>query len=174
MSDTRRLGRTAAVLLGSAALAVLLVLARVDAAMAAEPVFGSATGEMDEAGDLTPTGGGRFSIEDRVYAGRIVGRSVVDTWADCFTGALTSTEEWSLEASKYNGSHRSAVTIRSRLGVLTLRLRGEMDSLSASGTWEIVRATRGCSELEGEGQYTATYSSSGPSFRLTLEGEVGT
>ena len=161
-------------LLGSAVLALALVLARFDVASAAESVSGSASGEMDEAGDLTPTGGGRFAIEDRVYAGRIVGQAVVDERADCFTGSLTSTEEWSLEAPKMIGSHRSTVTIRSRLGVLTLRLRGEMESLSASGTWEIVRATRSCSALEGRGRYTATYSSSGPAFRLALEGELST
>jgi hypothetical protein len=72
------------------------------------------------------------------------------------------------------GTHESMVTIRSERGVLTLRLRGQMEQFSASGTWEVVRSTGGCSSLDGDGKYTATYASarSGPDFQLTFDGQI--
>ena len=155
---------------------VLLVLTPSGAGLAAaapEPIFGTATGDTDEPGSLTPTGHGRFVIQDRVYAGRSLGRSVVDEWAACFSGALTSSEEWSLEAPKMVGSHQSTVVIRSERGQVTLRLRGQMESLVASGGWEIVRTSGSCAGLEGAGRYTAKFSSGSPEFRLTFEGQVG-
>src|SRR5688572_16399422 len=134
---------------------------------APDAVFGAATGTTEDEGEMTPTGNGRFTVDDRVYSGKIIGRSVAGLAAACFTGDLRSVEEWSLETPKLVGTHESAVTIRSERGVLTLRLRGQMDQFTASGNWEIVRASGGCSQLGGDGKYTATYSSarSGPSFR---------
>ena len=108
---------------------------------------------------MMPTGNGRFTIDDRVYVGRSLGRSVAGVSADCFTGDLRSVEEWALESPKMTGTHESVVTIRSERGVLTLRLRGQMEQFTASGTWEIVRASGGCAELDGDGKYTAQYSS---------------
>jgi hypothetical protein len=139
-----------------------------------DPVFGAASGSMDDEGDMTPTGNGKFTIDDRVYVGKSLGRSVDGLAAACFTGDLRSVEEWALESPRMIGTHESAVTIRSDRGVLTLRLRGQMEQLTASGTWEIVRSSGGCSELGGEGKYTASYSSSrsGPNLRLTFDGQT--
>jgi len=137
-----------------------------------DPVFGAASGSMDDEGDMTPTGNGKFTIDDRVYVGKSLGRSVDGLAVACFTGDLRSVEEWALESPRMVGTHESAVTIRSDRGVLTLRLRGQMEQLTASGTWEIVRSSGGCSELDGEGKYTASYSStrSGPNLHLTFDG----
>jgi len=138
-----------------------------------EPVFGSATGSTDDEGDMSPTGNGKFTIDDRVYVGKIIGRSVAGLAAACFTGELRSVEEWSLESPKMTGTHESMVTIRSEKGALTLRLRGQMEQFSASGTWHIVRSSGGCADLVGEGKYTATYESkNGPDFRLTFDGQT--
>ena len=141
---------------------------------AVDPVFGVGTGSTAEEGEMMPTGNGRFTIDDRVYVGRSLGRSVAGLTADCFTGELRSVEEWSLESPKMTGTHESVVTIRSDGGVLTLRLRGQMEQFTASGTWQIVRATGGCAELNGDGKYTAQYSSvrNGPTFRLTFDGQM--
>jgi hypothetical protein len=138
----------------------------------ADPVFGVGTGTTLEEGEMMPTGNGRFTIDDRVYVGKSLGRSVAGLAADCFTGDLRSVEEWALESPKMLGTHESVVTIRSERGTLTLRLRGQMEQFTASGTWEIVRASGGCSELDGDGNYTAQYSSSrnGPNLRLTFDG----
>src|ERR671914_292024 len=100
---------------------------------------------------MMPTGNGRFTIDDRVYVGKSLGRSVAGLSAECFTGELRSVEEWALESPKMTGTHESTVTIRSERGVVTLRLRGYMDQFTASGSWEVVRATGGCSELDGDG-----------------------
>jgi len=155
---------------------VLPTAANAMPAAASEPVFGAATGSMDAEGDMRPTGNGRFTIDDRVYAGRVLGRAVGMQAAACFTGSLRSVEEWALETPRMVGTHESSVTIRSDRGVLTLRLRGQMEQFSASGTWEIVRASGGCAGLDGEGQYTAEYStsSSRPDMRLTFDGEANT
>jgi hypothetical protein len=169
--------RSLGTLLRNAALALLLAAVPSGAAAsvaAPEPVFGAATGEIDEPGSLTPLGNGRFAIHDRVYVGRGVGRSVVDDWGACFTGQLTSTEEWLLEAVKMSGTHQSTVAIRSDRGALTLRLRGPMELLTASGGWEIVRGVGACAGLIGEGRYTASFSSTSPQFRLTFDGQVRT
>lgn len=143
---------------------------------APDAVFGAATGSTEDEGEMIPTGNGRFTVDDRIYAGKIIGRSVAGLAAACFTGDLRSVEEWSLETPKMVGTHESAVTIRSERGVLTLRLRGQMDQFTASGTWEIVRASGGCGQLGGNGKYTASYSSvkTGPTFRLTFDGETET
>jgi hypothetical protein len=141
---------------------------------ASEPVFGVATGSMDDEGDMSPTGNGKFTIDDRVYAGKSIGRSVASLAAACFTGDLRSIEEWSLETPKMVGTHESTVTIRSERGVLTLRLRGHMEQFTASGSWQIVRSAGGCSELDGDGKYTATYSTSRgePDLKLTFDGQA--
>lgn len=142
---------------------------------ASEPVFGVATGSMDDEGDMLPTGNGRFTIDDRVYVGKSIGRSVAGAAAACFTGELRAVDEWSLEASKMVGTHESTVTIRSERGSLTLRLRGQMEQLSASGTWQIVRGGGECASLDGDGKYTATFAApgkSGPDLRLTFDGET--
>jgi hypothetical protein len=140
----------------------------------ADPVFGVGTGSTAEEGEMMPTGNGRFTIDDRVYVGRSLGRSVAGLSAECFTGELRSVEEWALESPRMAGTHESIVTIRSERGAITLRLRGQMEQFTASGTWEIVRASGGCSELDGDGKYTAQYSSerSGPNLRLTFDGET--
>jgi hypothetical protein len=145
-------------------------------AAAPEPVFGSATGTIDDEGDMLPTGNGRFTIDDRVYVGRTIGRSVAGRVAACFTGEFRSEEEWSLESRRMAGTHESTVTIKSERGSLTLRLRGQMEQLTASGSWEIVRSSGECAALDGEGRYTAVYSSgrSGPDLRLTFDGETHT
>ena len=160
-------------------LAFSLLLAPATAGLAApsaleDPVFGSATGTTVEDGDMMPTGNGRFTIDDRVYAGTSIGRSVATVAAECFTGELRSVEEWALESPRMSGTHESAVTIRSTRGVLSLRLRGQMDQFTASGTWDVVRATGGCSELDGTGRYTAQYASarSGTTLKLTFDGEA--
>lgn len=141
---------------------------------ASEPVFGVATGSIDDEGEMTPTGNGRFVIDDRVYVGKSLGRSVGGTAAACFTGEMRSVEEWSLETPRMVGIHESIVTIRSERGAMTLRLRGQMEQLTASGNWEIVRSSGGCAALGGEGKYTAVYSSerSGPHLRLTFDGDT--
>ena len=135
-----------------------------------ESIIGAATAEIREPGSLTPTGNGRFATQGRVYAGTSLGRSVEDSLAGCFTGRLTSIEEWLLESSKLSGTHQSTIRIRPERGTVTLRLSGEMDELAASGTWEVVRATGRCEGLEGEGRYTATYSDREPHLRLTFAG----
>jgi hypothetical protein len=139
-----------------------------------DPVFGVATGTTDDDGDMTPTGNGKFTIDDRVYVGKSIGRSVAGLAAGCFSGDLRSVEEWSLETPKMAGTHESTVTIRSDHGALTLRLRGQMDQFTASGTWNIVKSSGGCSDLDGQGNYTATYSAakSGPNFRMTFDGQT--
>lgn len=164
--------------LGLALMMAVLVPANVSLAAplaTADPVFGVGTGSTAEEGEMLPTGNGRFTIDDRVYVGRSLGRSVAGVSADCFTGELRSVEEWALESPRMAGTHESMVTIRSERGVLTLRLRGQMEQFTASGTWEIVRASGGCSELDGDGKYTAQYSSSrsGPNLRLTFDGQTG-
>jgi hypothetical protein len=144
-----------------------------------EPVFGVATGATDSEGDMLPTGNGRFTIDDRVYVGKSLGRSVASLAAACFTGDLRSVEEWRLETPQMVGAHESTVTIRSERGAMTLRLRGQMEQMTASGTWQIVRASGACGSLDGNGTYTAVYSSSStgasgdkPDFRLTFDGET--
>ena len=141
---------------------------------ATDPVFGVGTASTAEDGDMLPTGNGRFTIDDRVYAGRSLGRSVAMLSADCFTGDFRSVEEWALETPRMVGTHESVVTIRSDRGMLTLRLRGQMEQFTASGSWEIVRASGACSALGGTGKYTAAYteSRSGPNLRLTFDGET--
>jgi hypothetical protein len=141
---------------------------------APEPVFGTGTANTADEGEMLPTGNGRFTIDDRVYVGKSLGRSVTGAAAACFTGELRSVEEWSLEMPKMVGTHESTVTIRSERGALTLRLRGQMEQMSASGAWEIVRSSGACADLGGEGKYTATYSDgrSGPNLRLTFDGEA--
>jgi hypothetical protein len=141
---------------------------------ASDPVFGVATGSTDDEGDMTPTGNGKFTIDDRVYVGKIIGRSVAGDTAACFTGEIRSVEEWHLESPKMVGTHESDVTIRSDHGALTLRLRGQMEQMTASGTWEIVKSTGACSSMDGDGTYTASYSSgkSGPDLRLTFDGDI--
>ena len=141
---------------------------------AADPVFGVGTGSTAEEGEMMPTGNGRFTIDDRVYVGKSLGRSVAGLSADCFTGDLRSVEEWALESPRMSGTHESVVTIRSERGMLTLRLRGLMEEFTASGTWQIVRASGGCAELDGDGKYTAQYSSTGtgPNLRLTFDGQI--
>ncbi len=158
---------------------VLAVLVPANAGLAAplaaaDPVFGVGTGSTAEEGEMMPTGNGRFTIDDRVYVGKSLGRSVAGLSADCFTGDLRSVEEWALESPRMTGTHESVVTIRSERGTLTLRLRGQMEHFTASGTWDIVRASGGCSELAGDGTYTAQYSSSrgGPNLRLTFDGDT--
>src|SRR5690349_15678604 len=96
-----------------------------------DPVFGVATGNTDDEGDMTPTGNGKFTIDDRVYVGKSIGKSVDGLAAACFTGDLRSVEEWSLDSSKMAGTHESDVTIRSERGVLSLRLRGQMQQFTA-------------------------------------------
>lgn len=141
---------------------------------ASDPVFGVATGSTDDEGDMTPTGNGKFTIDDRVYVGKIIGRSVAGDTASCFTGELRSVEEWHLESPKMVGTHESVVTIRSDHGALTLRLRGQMEQMTASGTWEIIKSTGACASMDGDGTYTASYSSSksGPDLRLTFDGDI--
>jgi hypothetical protein len=139
-----------------------------------DPVFGVSTGTTIDEGEMMPTGNGRFTIDDRIYVGKSLGRSVAGVSAECFTGDFRSVEEWSLETPRMNGTHESAVTIRSEHGALSLRLRGQMEQFTASGTWEIVRASGACASLDGNGQYTATYSTSrsGPNLHLTFDGET--
>jgi hypothetical protein len=139
-----------------------------------DPVFGVATGSTDDEGDMTPTGNGKFTIDDRVYVGKSIGRSVDGLAAACFTGDLRSVEEWSLESSKMVGTHESIVTIKSEHGGLTLRLRGQMEQFTASGSWEIVKSSGSCAELDGDGKYTANYSAArnGPNLRLTFDGQT--
>jgi hypothetical protein len=129
---------------------------------------------MTDDGEMLPTGNGHFTIDDRVYTGKILGRSVGNLAAACFTGDIRSVEEWALEARRMAGTHESQVTIRSDRGALTLRLRGQMENFTASGTWTVVRATGGCSELDGDGTYTADYptGSSGSDFRLAFDGDI--
>jgi hypothetical protein len=163
--------------LGLALMMAVLLPANVGLAAplaAADPVFGVGTGSTVEEGEMLPTGNGRFTIDDRVYVGKSLGRSVAGLSADCFTGELRSVEEWALETPQMVGTHESVVTIRSERGVLTLRLRGQMEQFTASGTWEIVRASGGCAALGGAGKYTATYSAArpGPNLRLTFDGET--
>ncbi|MGE3269246.1 MAG: hypothetical protein AB7P40_10890 [Chloroflexota bacterium] len=129
---------------------------------------------IDRDGEMTPTGNGRFTIDGRVYVGNSIGRSVAGVAAACFSGDLRSVEEWDLASPKMTGTHESMVTIRSERGVLTLRLRGEMEQLTASGSWTIVRGSGDCAALNGDGSYTAAYSSSrsGPNLRLTFDGDT--
>jgi hypothetical protein len=142
-------------------------------ASSSDPVFGIATGSTEDEGDMTPTGNGKFTIDDRIYSGKIIGRSVAGDTASCFTGDLRSEEEWHLESPRMVGTHESMVTIRSDGGALTLRLRGTMEQMTASGNWAIVKSTGSCSELDGDGKYTATYTSkNGPDFRLTFDGQI--
>ena len=161
--------------LGLALMLALIVPAHVGRAAplaSADPVFGVGTGTTAEEGEMMPTGNGRFTIDDRVYVGRSLGRSVAGLSADCFTGDLRSVEEWALESPRMSGTHESIVTIRSERGTVTLRLRGTMEQFTASGNWQIVRTSGGCAELAGDGKYTAQFSSSrtGPNLRLTFDG----
>jgi hypothetical protein len=141
-----------------------------------EPVIGVASGDAEDPGAMTPTGNGRFTIDDRVYSGRSLVRSVSDEAARCLTGQFRSVEDWVLESPRMTGTHRSAVTIRSDVGTVTLQLRGRMEFPSASGDWQVTRATGGCADLQGEGTYTVTYPGSGDAstFRLTFDGVAQT
>jgi len=142
-------------------------------AAANEPVFGAVTAGIDDPGTMTPTGNGRFTIDDRIFAGKSLSRSVSDDAAGCFTGQFRSVESWSLDSPRMVGNHRSTATIRSDRGTLTLRLRGQMEFPAATGDWQISRGTGDCSDLEGEGTYSATFpASSDGSMRLTFEGQA--
>lgn len=157
------------------ALAVCLLASFARPSLAAglpEPLFGTATGDIDDPGALLPLGNGRFSTQDRVYVGRLVGRSVVDEVAACFNGSLRSGEDWLLEAPRMVGSHQSTVTIRSDRGMAILSLRGSMEFPTASGTWSFLRGTGPCASLDGSGRYSATYSNVPPEMRLTFEGTI--
>jgi hypothetical protein len=139
-----------------------------------EPVIGVASGDTEDPGAMTPTGDGRFTIDDRIYVGRSLARSVSEEAATCLTGPLRSVEDWALQSPRLTGSHRSTVTIRSDLGTVTLELRGQMEFPSASGAWEVARSTGGCTDLQGDGHYTATFPASGDAstFRLTFDGQA--
>lgn len=139
-----------------------------------EPIFGAATAEAEDEGVMTPTGNGRFSVAERVYVGKSLGRSVAGEAAVCFTGELRAVDEWALESPRLIGTHESAVTIRSERGTLGLRLRGQMEYPSASGTWEVVRASGGCAGLRGDGRYTATFATARDraTLRVTFDGEA--
>ncbi len=149
---------------------LIVVPVRPGLAVSAEPILGSASGETEEPGTLTPIGNGRFATQDRVYGGKILARSVVEDWSACFNGQFTSREDWSLEATKMAGTHESLVVVRADRATVTLQLKGQMQFPNASGTWEIVQATGPCAGLDGEGRYTATFSNTSPEFRLTFEG----
>jgi hypothetical protein len=56
-----------------------------------EPVIGVASGDAEDPGAMTPTGNGRFTLDDRVYAGKSLVRSVSDRAARCLTGQFRST-----------------------------------------------------------------------------------
>ena len=144
------------------------------AAASNEPVFGAATATVDDNGTMTPTGNGRFTIDERVFAGKSLGRSVADEAAGCLTGQFRSVESWVLDSPKLTGTHRSTATIRSERGTLSLRLRGQMEFPTASGSWEITRGTGDCADLEGEGTYSATFptASDATPMRLTYEGQA--
>lgn len=139
-----------------------------------EPVFGAVTATVDDNGTMTPTGNGRFTIDERVFAGKSLGRSVGDDAAGCLTGQFRSVESWVLDSPKMSGAHRSSATIRSDRGTLTLRLRGQMEFPNATGSWEITRGTGDCAALEGEGTYSATFPAASDSapMRLTFEGQA--
>jgi hypothetical protein len=145
-------------------------------AATSEQVFGAVTATVDDNGTMTPTGNGRFTIDERTFAGKSLGRSVADEAAVCLTGQFRSVESWVLDSPKLTGSHRSIATIRSERGTLSLRLRGQMEFPTASGSWEITRGTGDCAELEGEGTYSATFpaASDSTSMRLTFEGQAHT
>jgi len=144
------------------------------AAASNEPVFGAVTASAEDAGTMTPIGSGQFTIDDRVFVGKSLGRSVSDEAAGCLTGQFRSVESWALTSPKMVGTHRSVATIRSDHGTLTLRLHGQMEFPSATGAWEIARGTGDCADVEGDGTYSATFPSSndGPPLRLTFEGQV--
>ena len=144
------------------------------AAASSEQVFGAVSGSIEAPGTMTPTGNGRFTIDDRVFAGKSLGRSVGDEAAGCLTGQFRSVESWVLVSPKLAGTHRSTATIRSERGTLNLRLRGQMEFPTASGSWEITRGTGDCADLEGEGTYSATFpaASDGSPMRLTFEGQA--
>ena len=151
--------------------AMMAPISSADAQTVGESIIGAASADIHEPGALTPTGNGRFATQGRVYTGTSLGRSVEDGLAGCFTGRLTSTEEWLLESTRMTGTHQSTVRIRPERGTVTLRLVGQMEEgLAASGTWEVVRATGRCAGLEGGGRYTATYSDRDPNLRLTFAG----
>lgn len=137
-----------------------------------EDIFGAASGDIDEPGSLSPIGNGRFAILDRVYTGRGVSRSVLQSAETCFTGQLTTSEDWALQAPKMSGTHRSTVTIRAERGLVVLQLQGDMEFPHASGSWELVRAGGLCAAFEGSGRYSATFSQHSPGFRLTFDGQV--
>jgi hypothetical protein len=142
-------------------------------AASSEPVFGAVTASIDDQGTMTPTGNGHFTVDDRVFSGKSLSKSVSDDAAGCFTGQFRSDESWLLDSPHMTGNHRSTATIRSDRGTLTLRLRGQMEFPSASGSWDITRATGDCAGLDGEGTYSATYpSSSDGSMRLTFDGQA--
>ena len=143
-------------------------------AASSEPVFGAVTATVEDAGTLTPTGSGRFTIDERVFSGKSLGRSVSEDAASCLSGQFRSVESWTLDSPKMTGSHRSSATIRSDRGTLSLRLRGQMEFPAASGSWEITRGTGECAEVEGEGTYSATFpaASDGTPMRLTFEGQA--
>jgi hypothetical protein len=143
------------------------------AAASSEPVFGAVTASIDDPGTMTPTGNGKFTIDERVFSGKSLSRSVSDDAAGCLTGQFRSVESWSLDSPRMVGSHKSTATIRSDHGTVTLRLRGQMEFPSATGNWEVARGTGDCSDLDGEGTYSATFpSSSDGSMRLTFEGQA--
>jgi len=141
--------------------------------VAHEPIIGVASGSAEDPGAMTPTGNGRFTIDDRIYTGQSLARSVSDDAAACLTGQLRSVEDWALQSPRMTGQHRSDVTIRSERGTVVLQLRGQMEFPSASGSWTVARATGGCAGLEGDGHYTATFpSGDAATFRLTFDGET--
>jgi hypothetical protein len=141
-----------------------------------EPVFGAVSASVDDAGTMTPTGNGRFTIDERVFSGKSLGRSVSADAADCLSGQFRSVESWVLDSPKLSGSHRSTAAIRSEHGTVSLRLHGQMEFPTASGSWEITKGTGDCAELEGGGTYSATFpaASDGSPMRLTFEGQAHT
>ena len=91
-----------------------------------EPIIGVASGDAGP-GAMTPTGNGRFTIDDRISR-QEPGAVGVGRRSQIFTGQFRSVEDWVLESPRMIGSHRSAVTIRSDLGTVTLQLRGRRSS----------------------------------------------
>jgi hypothetical protein len=144
------------------------------AAASNEPVFGAVTASVDDPGTMTPTGNGRFTVDERVFLGKSIGRSVSDEAADCLSGQFRSVESWVLDSPRLTGSHHGTATIRSERGTLSLRLRGQMEFPSASGSWEIIRGTGDCADVGGEGTYSAAFpaESDGSPMRLTFEGQA--
>ena len=104
-----------------------------------EPIIGVASGDAEDPGAMTPNGDGRFTIDDRIYAGKSLVRSVSDDAARCLRQP-SSVEDSVLESPRMTALTGAPSRSAPTSGRSTSSF-GPEEFPSASGSWEVSRWT---------------------------------